>query len=242
MTTLLRAELLKLRTTRTFLALVAAALGLSLLVVVLAAALAKNATEEDVHDLFTSDFSGLFIVLLGVTGMAGEWRHRTITSTVLAAPGRVKLLGAKVASYAIAGAVLSFVVTVALMVAGTIVLGARDQPTLGIVDLADILWRNLATAAYFGALGVCVGALVRNQVIGIVGLLVFGLAVEPALFALTDNVAKFLPVSGAPNAVTQTSFGDNAHLSPGAALAVMLGWIGLGFVASGVTLERRDLV
>jgi len=241
-TTLLRAELLKLRTTRTFLALVAAALGLSLLVVVLAAALAKNATEEDVHDLFTSDFSGLFIVLLGVTGMAGEWRHRTITSTVLAAPDRVKLLAAKVASYAIAGAVLSFVVTVALMVAGTIVLAARDQPTLGIVDLADILWRNLATAAYFGALGVCVGALVRNQVIGIVGLLVFGLAVEPALFALTDNVAKFLPVSGAPNAVTQTSFGDNAHLSPGAALAVMLGWIGLGFVASGVTLERRDLV
>jgi ABC-2 type transport system permease protein len=241
-TTLLRAELLKLRTTRTFLALVAAALGLSLLVVVLAAALAKNATEDDVHDLFTSDFSGLFIVLLGVTGMAGEWRHRTITSTVLAAPDRIKLLGAKVASYAIAGAVLSFVVTVALMVAGTIVLAARDQPTLGIVDLADILWRNLATAAYFGALGVCVGALVRNQVIGIVGLLVFGLAVEPALFALTDNVAKFLPVSGAPNAVTQTSFGDNAHLSPGAALAVMLGWIGLGFVASGVTLERRDLV
>lgn len=242
MTTLLRAELLKLRTTRSFAALVAAALGLSLLVVVLAAALAKNATEDDVHDLFTSDFSGLFIVLLGVTGMAGEWRHRTITSTVLAAPDRVKLLAAKVASYAIAGAVLSFVVTVALMVAGTIVLAARDQPTLGVVDLADILWRNLATAAYFGALGVCVGALVRNQVIGIVGLLVFGLAVEPALFALTDNVAKFLPVSGAPNAVTQTSFGDNAHLSPGAALAVMLGWIGLGFVASGVTLERRDLV
>jgi len=241
-TTLLRAELLKLRTTRSFAALVAAALGLSLLVVVLAAALAKNATEDDVHDLFTSDFSGLFIVLLGVTGMAGEWRHRTITSTVLAAPDRVKLLAAKVASYAIAGAVLSFVVTVALMVAGTIVLAARDQPTLGVVDLADILWRNLATAAYFGALGVCVGALVRNQVIGIVGLLVFGLAVEPALFALTDNVAKFLPVSGAPNAVTQTSFGDNAHLSPGAALAVMLGWIGLGFVASGVTLERRDLV
>jgi len=241
-TTLLRAELLKLRTTRSFAALVAAALGLSLLVVVLAAALAKNATEDDVHDLFTSDFSGLFIVLLGVTGMAGEWRHRTITSTVLAAPDRVKLLAAKVASYAIAGAVLSFVVTVALMVAGTIVLAARDQPTLGVVDLADILWRNLATAAYFGALGVCVGALVRNQVIGIVGLLVFGLAVEPALFALTDNVAKFLPVSGAPNAVTQTSFGDNAHLSLGAALAVMLGWIGLGFVASGVTLERRDLV
>jgi ABC-2 type transport system permease protein len=241
-TTLLRAELLKLRTTRTFIALVAASLGLSLLVVVLAAALSKDATKDDVHDLFTSDFSGLFIVLLGVTGMAGEWRHRTITSTVLAAPDRVRLLAAKIASYAVAGAVLSFVVTVAIMVAGTTILASRDQPTLGVVDLADILWRNLATAAYFGALGVCVGALVRNQVVGIVGLLVLGLAIEPALFALTDNVAKFLPVSGAPNAVTQTSFGTEAHLSSGAALLVMLGWIGLGFAASAVTLKQRDVV
>jgi ABC-type transport system involved in multi-copper enzyme maturation permease subunit len=240
--TLLRAELLKLRTTRTFVALVAASLGLSLLVVVLAAILTKHPTKGDVHDLFTSDFSGLFIALLGITGMAGEWRHRTITTTILAAPNRVKLLAAKVTSYALAGAVLSLVVTIAIMVAGTIILSARSLPTVGVADLADILWRNLVTAAYFGALGVCIGALVRNQVVGIVGLLIFGLAVEPALIALADNVAKFLPISGAPNALTQTSNDDHAHLSPGVALLVMLGWVALGSVASAITLERRDVV
>ena len=85
-TALLRAELLKLRTTRTFVALVGTALALSLLVVVLTTAFGDNPTEEDVRDLFTSDFSSLFILLLGVMGMAGEWRHRTITSAVLAAP------------------------------------------------------------------------------------------------------------------------------------------------------------
>lgn len=238
----LRAELLKLRTTRTFIALVAASLLLSLLVVVLGGILAKHPTSHDVHDLFTSDFSGLFIALLGITGMAGEWRHRTITSTVLAAPNRVKLLAAKVISYAVAGAVLSLVVTIAIMVAGTVVLSARNIHTLGIVDLADILWRNLATAAYFGALGVCIGALVRNQVVGIVGLFIFGLAVEPALTALADNVAQFLPISGAPSAVTQTTMSGKAHLSPGLALLVMLGWVALGSVASAITLERRDLV
>lgn len=242
MSTLLRAELLKLRTTRTFVALVAAALGLSLLVVILAGILSKHPTRHDVHDLFTSDFSGLFIALLGITGMAGEWRHRTITSTVLAAPNRVKLLAAKVTSYAIAGAVLSLVVTIAIMIAGTIILSARNLPTLGIADLADILWRNLATAAYFGALGVCIGALVRNQVVGIVGLLVFGLAVEPALTALADNVAQFGPIGGAPNAVTQTSMSGKAHLSSGVALLVLLGWVALGSIASAITLERRDLV
>ena len=47
------------------------------------------------RELFTADFTGLFILLLGVMGMAGEWRHRTITSTVLAAPDRLHLLAAK---------------------------------------------------------------------------------------------------------------------------------------------------
>jgi ABC-2 type transport system permease protein len=241
MTTLLQAELLKLRTTRTFVALVAASLGLSLLVVVLAALLTKNVTKDDVHDLFTSDFSGLFILLLGVTGMAGEWRHRTITGTVLAAPNRVKLLGAKVIAYALAGAVLSLVVTIAIEVAGTIILNARGETTLGVGDMADVLWRNLATAAYFGAIGVCVGALIRNQVTAIVVLLVLAFVVEPALLSLADDVAKFGPTSGAPNAVTETPFGDES-LSVGAALLVMLGWIGVLFAAGAITLERRDLV
>ena len=85
---LLSAELLKLRTTRTFVTLVSVTLVLSLIVVGLTAILADNFTEESVRELFTFDFSSLFILLLGVTGMAGEWRHRTITSSVLAAPDR----------------------------------------------------------------------------------------------------------------------------------------------------------
>jgi ABC-type transport system involved in multi-copper enzyme maturation permease subunit len=95
MTALLRAELLKLRTTRTFVTLVGVAVGLSLLLVVLGAALANDLTEKDVRELFMFDFSGLFILLLGVIGMAGEFRHRTITTSILAAPDRTRLLGAR---------------------------------------------------------------------------------------------------------------------------------------------------
>ena len=65
---------------------------LSLVVVGLTAIIADDFTEESVRELFTFDFSGLFILLLGVTGMAGEWRHRTITSSVLASPDRIRLL------------------------------------------------------------------------------------------------------------------------------------------------------
>jgi ABC-2 type transport system permease protein len=241
-TTLFRAELLKLRTTRTFAALVASAVLLTLLVVVLATSLSKNVTEADVRDYFTSDFSSLFILILGVTGMAGEWRHRTITTSVLAAPQRLRFLAAKTVSYAAAGVILSLVVSVTMMVVGTIILDARGEVTISVAKMADVLWRNLVVAAYFGALGVCVGALVRNQVAAIVGLLIVSLAVEPALAALAEDVSKFMPFGGAPNALAGTSFDDEAQLRPGVALLVMVGWVALVFAAAGATFRQRDVV
>src|SRR6185503_16861502 len=126
------------RTTRTFVVLTAATLAISLLVVVLTTTIQDEWTEDDARDLFTSDFTGLFIMLLGVMGMAGEWRHRTITSSVLAAPDRLRLLAAKTISFALAGAVLSLAVTLSIMLAGTIILASRDLDTLGLGDLADI--------------------------------------------------------------------------------------------------------
>ena len=243
MSALLRAELLKLRTTRTFVTLVIVTLALSLLVVGLSTMLTDGFTEDSVRELFTFDFSSLFILLLGVVGMAGEWRHRTITSSVLAAPDRVRLLAAKLISYAVAGTVLSLIVTTALMVLGTLILSSRGETTLGLADLADVLWRNLVVAALLGAFGVCIGGLLRNQIVAIVGLLIFAFVLEPTLLALEPEVGRFGPTVGAPNGIigiNPVSEGD--LLAPGIAFVVMLGWVGLGFAATAAVLRRRDLV
>jgi ABC-2 type transport system permease protein len=243
MSALLRGELLKLRTTRTFLTLVGAAMALSLLVVVLTGLLVKNFDHHDVRDLFTGDFTGLFILLLGVMGMAGEWRHRTITSSVLAAPDRLRLLAAKLISYVVAGAVLSLVVTLSIIVVGSVILSARSQPGADISTLLDILWRNLVTAAYFGALGVCLGALLRNQVVAIVGVLIFSFAVEPTLFGLVPSVGKFSPIGGAPSGLVGTDFNGNSSdlLAPGIAALVMVGWLAVLFAGAAALLRGRDL-
>lgn len=210
MKALLHAELLKLRTTRTFVALTASALALSLLVVVLSTVIGDDWYEESVKDLFAADFTGLFILLLGVMGMAGEWRHRTITSTVLAAPRRLRLLGAKTLSYAVAGLVVSLLVTVAIMAVGTLILSVRDFPTVGLGTLVDILWRNLVVSAYLGAFGVCIGGLVRNQIVAIVGLLLLAFAIEPVIIGVAAEQGKFLPTSGAPNGLInlEDTFGE----------------------------------
>lgn len=176
-------------------------------------------------------------------GMAGEWRHRTITSTVLAAPHRLLLLAAKTLSYAVAGAVLSLIVTVTIMAAGTLTLSAGGDTTLGVADLADVLWRNLAVAALLGALGVGIGGLVRNQVAAIIGLLVFGFALEPAILELAPKVGRFGPTSGAPNGVLGIDpFDGGDPLAPGIALLVMIAWVGAASAATAALLVRRDLV
>jgi ABC-type transport system involved in multi-copper enzyme maturation permease subunit len=244
MKALLQAELLKLRTTRTFVALVGAALAISLLLLVLSAVFGDFHTAIDVRRLFASDFTGVFILLLGAMGMAGEWRHRTITSTVLAAPDRLRLLAAKTLSYAVAGVAVSCAVTVTLMLVGTIILSSRGQLTIGASDLIDVLWRNLVVAGYIGAIGVCVGAIVRSQVGAIIGLLIWLLVVETALFAAVPDVAKFAPLNGAPGAVIDVSIDGNDAvdlLSPAIGAFVMVGWVALLFAAGALLLRKRDL-
>lgn len=246
MSALLEAELLKLRTTRTFVALVGAALALTLIFAVLSGLLSDFETEEDARLLFVGDFTGIFIVLLGAMGMAGEWRHRTITSTVLAAPDRVKLLAAKTLSYAVAGVVVSFVVTSALMLVGTIVLSSRGETTLPVSELLDVLWRNLVVAAYLGAFGVCIGAIVRSQVAAIVGLLIWMMVAESALFFFVEDLLKFAPLNGAPGGIIDVTVDEGPGagaelLAPGAAALVMLAWVAVLYAAGAVLLRRRDL-
>jgi ABC-2 type transport system permease protein len=236
MTALLQAELLKLRTTRTFAAVVGSAAALSLVLVVLGAVLGK---ETDPHALFTNNAITYIIVLLGAIAMTGEWRHRTITGSVLAAPNRLRLLAAKAMSYSVAGVALSIFVTVPTIVVGELVLAGRGEATLGASGIADVLWRNLAVAALLGPLGVCVGALVRNQIVTVVGLVIVAAALEPAVFQAVPEVGRFLPLAGAPGGVLG---GTDGLLSPGPALAVLVAWGLAAFAAAAVNLRRRDLV
>ena len=242
MTRALNAELIKLRTTRTFLAFVAAASGLSLLIVSLFASLGEfGPGGDEVRDVFTGDFTSLFITLLGAIGMAGEWRHRTIANTVLSIPDRVRLLGAKLIAYAVGGAVLSLAVNVVIMAVGTAILASRGIDLLSFGDLLDVLWRNLAIAAFLGPIGVCVGTLIRNPAVAIVVILAWGFVLENTLAAVAPKVEKFMPTQGAPSGIQQVDFGFDV-LPTGIAMLVMAGWVALFFVAALVTFTKRDLV
>src|SRR4051794_39854552 len=238
MIALLQAELLKLRSTRTFAVIVGTAALLSVGLVGIAASM-KN--HDAPHDLFTNSSVTYIIVLLGAIGMTGEWRHRTITGSVLAAPDRTRLLVAKALSYSVAGVVLSLLVTVSTMLVGTLILEIRGEATLGAGGLADVLWRNLAVAALLGPLGVAVGALVRNQVVTVVSLIAVAAVLEPAVQQVAPHVGRFGPLAGAPGGILGGP-DTGGLLAPGLALPVLVTWAGIAFAAAAWRLRSRDLV
>jgi ABC-2 type transport system permease protein len=247
MTALLQAELIKLRTTRTFFAVAGVAVCISLLLVALVSLLTEPTEESVLIDVFATDTSGFFILVLAVVGISGEWRHRTITSSLLAAPNRLRFLAAKTLAFAAAGVALSLLISLAIAVLGLAILAFRDLPTPEAGELAGLAVRNALVAALLGAFGVGIGALVRNQVVAVVGVLVLTFVVESTLIFLLPEVARFGPFSALPTAAADipaedAGLGDEIQLlSPGLAVLALLAWIGAAFAAGAALLRRRDL-
>ena len=229
------AELIKLRTTRTFVALAAVAVGTSLLITALTSLLTEPTEESVLTDVFTSDTSSLFILILAIVGIAGEWRHRTITSSLLAAPDRIRFQAAKTLAFAAAGLVLSVLISIAVAIVGYVILSARDLPVPEAGELAAQIGRNAIVAALLGAFGVGIGAIVRNQPVAIVGVLVFSFALEPALSRWPRTSRRTARSWGSPAVqgipAEDVGFGDLELLGPWLAGLGMLAWIGTTFAA-----------
>ena len=170
MNRLLRAELLKQRTAPAFLAAFAAVPVLAALVTFAVFSMAGRQGNDPLGPDSLLHATGApasvvttLALLLGVVGMAGEYRHGTIITTLLAAPRRWDVVVAKVAAHALTGAAMAVVtlaVSLAIAVPWLLSAGVDVEVTAEIVRAAGAL---IATTALYGALGVCAGALFRNQ-------------------------------------------------------------------------------
>ena len=181
-------ERLKLRTTRTFYALVLSALLLTGALSVLAAALGswKPGDTAPGEDLVGLAFFGLpFGFVLGLLAVTTEFRHGTIAPSLLAVPSRSRLIAAKVAAHLLAGLVLGLATVVLNLLLVEAVLGIRDIESG--TSLGDALrWTagSIAVCALFAGLGVGVGSIIRNQVGALVGGFAWLFVAEPLLSAL----------------------------------------------------------
>jgi ABC-2 type transport system permease protein len=182
MSSLIAAELLKLRFTRAtwgFAAVPVVLAALRMVLVVVSAGTAagvrKDTTAATLTLIGASGLGTLALLLLGATAITGEFRHATITATLLNTPRRRSVVIAKFVAYAIAGALMSTVLVIgALAVALTTGLAGPLQPAVLHAGVATVVGGVLLTS-----LGVGVGLLVHNQAVALVAPVIWFVVVEP---------------------------------------------------------------
>jgi ABC-2 type transport system permease protein len=245
MTRLVSAELFKLRTTRTFFGLVGGGIGLVLVIVIpVAAFVSFSAGDRPLNDMMgVASLVQAFVLVLGILSITSEFRHGTITPSLLVVPDRIRLVLAKLVASVATGLVLGLLVTVLVLLIVKGLGSLRDFDTSG-ESLKLIVGGTLATGLY-AALGVGIGALVRNQVGAIIGSLVYLFVVE-SLIGIIPGVDEVVPkyglggVAGSLAGVTQGE-ADLDRLGQVAGGLLFAAYCAVFVIAGLVMMRRRDV-
>jgi ABC-2 type transport system permease protein len=245
---LVRAELTKLATTRLLYGLAAAMAAFAVLAVAANILDRQGAPPLSAYSLPVLVAAPVTLLsgaalLLGILGMAGEFRHQTVTGTFLVTPNRGRVVAAKLVAYPLAGIALTLTILAFTAAVATGWLAAKgitpSLPEPVAYALGHVLLGAVLAAGLCGLVGVGVAALVRNQVAALVGVAVWALLVEGLLMSLlhAPSLAKWLP-SAAAAALTNPG---GAQLSRVAGSLLLAGYA-LALALAGTRLVvRRDI-
>jgi ABC-type transport system involved in multi-copper enzyme maturation permease subunit len=239
----IRAELLKIRSTRTTVGLLLGMVALILLFVLLTGLLGSVASlsgaEKQRQLLSIGDLAGIFSALAGVLLVTSEYRYGTIRPTILFTPNRSRVLAAKVIAATFAGVVFGLVGEALGWAIGYATLSGRGiTVALNGGDVSQLVLGGLFGVAVWAAMGAGLGTILRNQVGGVITLLAWGFVVSPLLFGLVPSVGRFMPSYAQDGLIGLTT---NHLLVPVAGGVVLVGWaVVLAAVGLAVT-ARRDI-
>ncbi len=198
----------------------------------------------------------VFPLLIGTLMVTAEFRHKTLTPTFLATPRRGVALGAKIVVGVLLGVIYGIIGVVASVgPAAGFLAGFGLDTEITTPDAWALFGRMILAYVLWVLVGIGVGALIRNQVGAIVGVLVFTQFLEPVVRAgaafvegLAD-VTRYLPGAASDTLVGASLF---ASATPGGAVesalewwvggVVLLGYAVVFLVLGYLTTWRRDVV
>ncbi len=238
-----KAELLKIRSTRTTIGLVLGMIALILLFSLLSGLLTKApnlVTAEDQRGLLSvGSLAGSFSALAGIMLVTSEYRYGTIRATFLFTPKRSRVFSAKLAAGLLAGLVFGIVGEgLGFAIAYATLSGRGIHYALNGSQTAQFLFGTFAGVALWGAIGVGLGAIVRSQVGAIIGLLAWGFVAENLLFAFVPSEGRFAPVH-AQDALIGLTTKHLLHATAGG--LILTAWtIALALIGVAIA-ARRDV-
>jgi ABC-2 type transport system permease protein len=238
MTALLRGELIKTVTTRTLFGYAALGVALAIANVLIVTLSGDLVTVADKQGAIAG--LPMLLILFGLVGAAGEYRHRTAAPAALAAGGRGgQLLLARAGAYAATGLALGALTSAVALALGLPLLSGEAGPGLGSGVIAAVAAGSIVGAALCAIMGVAAGALVRNQVAGVVGALILMFVATPLLNIVDETAAGLSPFGAA--AVLAGNEPNAETLSAGGAGLVLAAWTLPLLIAAIVVERRRDL-
>jgi ABC-2 type transport system permease protein len=122
---------------------------------------------------------------------------------------------------------------------GYAILAVRDIPLE--LETNHVMWLFIGTpvmTAAWAAIGVGLGAVVRNQVLAVIGLIVWAMIIDNLLVNLVPRIGGYTPVGSSAALVADPA---DYVLSAPAGAVVLMAYV-LALVAAGVVLvARRDV-
>jgi ABC-2 type transport system permease protein len=249
---LIRSEILKIRSTQVWfwmalLALAFTALG-TIGTVVTGLDQHNNGEQVNYYNIFTQSQGGsIALLVLGLLGLTTEYRHKTITPTLLVTPNRWRLLAGKAASYGLFAVVYAIICVVANFAVATIWLSAKGVPLEFGHGVPGGVVKAFLTLVFTGLFGLGLGALIRNQAAAMVLGIVYFFVLDPILnfVPVIRKGYAYTPAGGAKAFLSNGHYEgmpDDVHLlSPVVGGLLFLAWALVLLVAGGYFSLRRDI-
>ncbi|MFJ3962358.1 ABC transporter permease [Streptomyces sp. NPDC090036] len=184
--------------------------------------------------------AALFATVFGALLVTGEFKSGSIARSVLYAPGRGAVVGAKLLVAGLVGLFFGVISVLCSLAIGAAAFSAKDATLV----LDGRSWQTAAAVvtvcALAGPWGAAVGFVVRSQLVSVVGLVVWGTFGQLMVLGQFPKVGRFLP-DGAQLSVLGDRLTFPSALDAPYGLLVLVAW-GAALALLGHRLfARRDV-
>jgi hypothetical protein len=191
----------------------------------------------------------LLTLVVGVMSIGSEYRHKTITSTFLATPKRVRVMVAKVASLLGIGGFYGVVFLLGSVGVGATVIALKGfSPVPEVGPITRTLALSLLVLGLWSLIGLGAGILIPNQVAAILITVGAAFILEPlvgfllSLVSWGQTIVPYLPSSATSAMVGQVNATPNVELlSWWAGALVLVAYAGVLAGLGSVLTVRRDV-